>query len=248
MPIIANGIAQALLDKMGYERKNGALAITGGTDYYALLTASDDPSVELVIGPAAQAQDIRNANADLVANRHTGLLSALLSHLQKAPDSGETKAVYQTLGAYLAAVAFRVPIQISEIHNEAFATVGYLLKSLVYDDVKELGRYSVSGAGTGTWSAVGFGSIDTVHTGGNQLEAVCETACTAMSLTLTLTKPDSTTEEKTITVVGAVGGEVVAIGTASDIYVGVASVAINSGGENLNKVKIRTKLDRPLAL
>jgi hypothetical protein len=247
MALIDNAIAQALLDKAAYERKYGALAITGGTDYYDILTASDDPSVELVIGPAAQAQDQRNAAQDLVANRHAGLLNALLSHLQKAPDTGETKAVYSSIGAWLAAAAFRVHVMISEIHNEAFATLGYLPAAVVYDDVKELGRFTVSGAGAGAWSASGFAEIDTDHTGGNQLEAVCETDCTSMSLTLTLTKPDETTEEKTITVAGD-AGDVVAIGSASDLYIGVAGVAINSGGAAQDKVLVRTKLDRALAL
>lgn len=246
MPIISNAIAQSLLDKMSYERKAGAAAVNGGTDYYALLTASDDPSVELVIGPAAQAQDLRNANADMVANRHTGLLNALLAHLQKAPDSGETKATYQTVGAWLTAADFRVPIQISEIHNEAFPTVGYLDKSLVYDDVKELGRMSISAAGIGAWSAVGFATIDGTHTGGNQLEALCEGAVTSCSLTITATKPDGSSEQKTITVVGA-DGVAVAIGTADDIYTAVTAVIINIGGAAGNKVKIRTKLDRALA-
>ena len=67
-----------------------------------------------------------------------------------------------------------------------------------------------------------------------------------MSLTVTCTKPDNTTETKTITVTGS-AGDVVAIGTSANIYVGVAGVAINSGGAADNLVKIRTKLDRPLA-
>lgn len=246
MALISNAIAQLILDKMGYERKFGAAAVTGGTDYYAMLTASNDPSVELVVGPAAQAQDLRNANSDLIANRHTGLLNALLQHLQKAPDTGETKATYQTIGAWLTAAAFRVPIFISQIHNEAFPTVGYLDKAVVYDDVKELGRFSISGAAAGAWSAEGFATIDAVHTGGNQLEAVCEGTVVSCSLTVTATKPDGSSEDKTITVVGA-DAVAVAIGSATDIYTAVTAVIINSGGANGNKVKIRTKLDRVLA-
>lgn len=243
MALITNLVAQGIIDRAAYIEKYIGDAIAGGTAFYPRLSELDDPSVELVIGPAAHALDLAITAGDFYSNLQGDLVNALLQHLQRAAETGETKAVYATIDAWLTAVAWRVPIQFSTL---CYRTLGsYLLAANVYDDVKTLGSFAITGSGTGTYTD-GV-ALDTVHSGGNNVEAVCTTAVTSCSLTVTLTKPDATTEEKTITVVGA-AGETVAIGSASDIYTNITTVTINSGGANLQTVTFRSVLDRALAL
>jgi hypothetical protein len=244
MAIIDDAIAQGIFDRVAYIEKNLAAAIDGGTVFYDRVTTSEDPSVELPLGLAAHNVDLAIASGAFYSNLQSELLNGFLQHLQRQPESGETKEVYTTLDDYLAAVEWRVAIQVSELHNR---TIGARLAvANVYDDVVEMGAYNVTGSGSGTW-VDGLGL--SAYTGGNNLEAYIPEgkAATDVLLNVTCKKPDTTTEVKQITVDGE-AGDTVDIGDGGDIYIDITLVAIVSGGENGEQVKFRSKLDRPMAL
>jgi hypothetical protein len=242
MALIGDAVAQGIIDRIAYIRKHVPAAASGGTTFYARVTGTDDPDVELPLGDAAY--NVDQLLEDLQAQQDE-LWDGLVLHLARLSDTKAADAAYSSVDAWLTAREFRVPIQFSAF---AYAKTGsYLSKSNVYDDVKVQGVFTISGAGAGSFSAAAAEAIDTVHTGGNNMEAVCTTGVTSCSLTVTLTKPDGTSEEKTITVAGE-AGDTVAIGSADDIYTAVTACTINSGGAEDEVVTFRSKLDRPLAL
>lgn len=242
MALIGDAVAQGLIDRIAYIRKTVGASVTGGTSFFARVTGTDDADVELPLGQAAY--DVDELLEDLQANLGE-LWDALVVHLARISDTKLAAAAYTSVDAWLTARAFRVPIQFSAFAYER--TGSYLTKTNVYDDVKAQGVFSISGAGAGSFSAAAAVAIDTVHTGGNNMEAVCTTDVTSCSLTVTLTKPDGTSEQKTITVVGD-AGDVVAIGDSDDLYTAVTACVINSGGAADQVVTFQSKLDRALAL
>lgn len=243
MALITDEIAQGIIDRIAYIEKNLAAAIEGGTGYYDRVTASDDPSVELPLGPAAYSVDQAIASGAFYQSLQIELVQGLRQHLQRVPDEGETKEVYATIDEWLTAVEWRVPSWFNEL---VFRATGSRLSAAnVYDDVVEMGTFAVTGSGTGTFTD---GSALSAYTGGNELEAYvpADKTATNVALNVTCKLPSGNTEVKQITVDGA-EGTTVDIGDG-DIYTDITAVAIASGGSNGEQVKFRSKLDRALAL
>ena len=244
MAIIPAADAQGIIDRIAYIEKYLAAAVAGGTNFFARVTDTDDPSVELPMGQAAHNVDLAIASGNFYSNLQAELVNALLQHLQRAPESGETKAVYATIDAYLTAAAYRVPTQFNEL---VYRVTGARLSAAnVYDDEVEMGTYTCSGVGAGAWVD---GLALAATCGGNNLEAYVPATKTATNVALNVTckLPDATTEVKAITVNGA-AGTTVAIGDAADIYTDITLVAITGGGGDGEQVKFRSVLDRVLAL
>jgi hypothetical protein len=108
--------------------------------------------------------------------------------------------------------------------------------------------FSVTGSGAGT--RTGVSSIDTTLYGPAQFEVVTTTAIGAQAInaTLTLVKFDGTTETKNVTINASSGnGTVVAVGTATDLYVNCTAITI-TGGTSGESFKVRSKLRRTIAL
>lgn len=249
MALINDVLAKAIIDRIGCIEYGIPAAITGGTNFFDRVTAAapDDPSVVLTLAAVAHQVDLALAAGDCYNQVQAPLIDGLLLHLQKQPDEGETKAVYATIDAWLTARAFRVPVEFSALVYRRQGS--YLTAANVYDSVKELGLLSMSGSGAGTFSDDDAEAYDTVHCGGNNVEAYVPATKTAtnINITLALTLPAGTSEEKTITVNGA-AGTIVAVGASTDIYTAVTGVTVNSGGANGEQVAFRTKLDRVLSL
>jgi len=252
MPVIGNTLAQEIVGRISYIEKHMAEALAGGTNFFDRLTADnpDDPSVLLPMADAAHRVDLVVASAAGAGNLQVELVNALLTHLQRQPETGETKVVYASIDAWLTAVAWRVPLWFSSLVYRA--TGAYLSPANVYDDVKTQGVFTVSGAGAGAWSAAAAEAIDAVHSGGNLLEAYVPagSVATDVDLTVTCILPDETTEEKVINVnITAIAAtRVVAIGGGTDLYIGVNTVTIQGGGLATEAITIRSKLDRAMAL
>jgi hypothetical protein len=248
MALIGDALAQGIIGRISYIEKHLADALDGGTDFVDRLTAAnpDDPSVLLPMLQSAHNVDLAIASGSFYASLQTELVQGLIQHLQRQPDTGESKTVYATVDAWLTAVTWRVPIFFSTLVYRA--TGSYLSAAHVYDDVKTQGVYTVSGAGAGSWSAAALEAIDAVRTSGNNLEAYVPFgyAATNVVLNVTGTLPDETTEVKQITVNIAADDatRVVAIGDAADRYIGVDTVEIVSGGVAAEAITIRSKLDR----
>ena len=243
MALITDEIAQGLIDRIAYIEKNIAAAIAGGTGYYDRVTASDDPSVELPLGQAAYSVDLAIASGAFYQSLQIELVQGLRQHLQRAPDTGETKAVYATIDEWLTAVEWRVPSWFNEL---VFRATGSRLSTAnVYDDVVEMGTFAVTGSGTGEFTD---GSALSAYAGGNELEAYVPAGkeATTVALNVTCQLPSGSTEVKQITVNGE-AGTTVDIGDG-DIYTDITTVTIASGGSNGEQIKFRSKLDRELAL
>lgn len=240
MALITDGVAQGMVDLIAANERAAAAAMTGG--FYALLTASNDPDVETVMGKAADAVDLAIAGGNYYASVQGELYNALMQQLALVSQHDASKATYATMDAYLAARGWRVPIEFATV---AARQGGSIAKAYVFDTVKEMGTFAVSGAGAGTFTD-GV-ALDSTNTSGNNLEAYVAAgkSATNVALDVTCVLADNTTEVKSITVDVALDDTVrtVAIGDGDDVYINISSVSITSGGVNGEQVKFRSKAD-----
>jgi len=224
----------------------GALlsAITGGTSFYDTVTATEDPDVELPLGQPAYDQDQSVDDGAWRAHLLDRIVNGLLAH--GALESDTKADVYASLSALLTAVATRVHADFNLAQYQV--TAAYITAALVYDEVKEMGLFSVTGSGTGTFAD---GLALSALTGGNNLEAYIPADKTATNVVLDVTCriPGAATEVKRITVNGDEFTAPVAIGTPdTNIYTDITAVAIVSGGVNGERVGFRSIEDRVPAL
>lgn len=116
----------------------------------------------------------------------------------------------------------------------------------VYDPIC---TFAVSGAGAGT--RTGGTPVDTTQYGKANMEVVATSTIGASGITATLTMKllDGTTQTKSVTIpASTANGTAIAIGVAgTDMYVDCTAITI-TGGTAADAFKVRSKLERVIAL
>ena len=238
-----SGPAAGIFDHLAYVWQNKALLGPGGLPMFGLLSALDNADVTAAgIEDAARIGDQRLEEAAWYDTAFQDLLNRIIKHLQAEAIAETSKVQYADIDAYLTGQAIRVHKAFADLH---LANLGVALSAAnVFDAAGViLGTINWSGTGAGTLTD---GAAVAVGTGGNDLRwrIPVGKSVTSSVVTLTLVLPDETTEEQAVTIVGA-AGVVGAIGTpATDWYVDLESIVIESGGANGNQAVIETVCDR----
>jgi hypothetical protein len=200
-----------------------------------LLASIDDPSVQEDLSPVFA----RRASLVKAATLYTSLQGAMIN---RAFDSHFGSGA-GSLNAFLFANDLRVHPNLNKVGFQVDARSVFL--PTVLDPVA---LYNGTGAGTGTFAA--GSDIDTTHYGkASLLVEVDVMGNSARNLALTLKKYDGTTEIQNVTVpANSIDGFTVAIGGASDRYVGVQTISTLSGGTALDRLRVRSEIERVIAL
>jgi hypothetical protein len=140
----------------------------------------------------------------------------------------------------------------SRVHEYAALVarnVGYFISaSRVMAPQTDVATFDVTGAGAGTFTDTG--SVDTNKYGKAPfvLETTVAIGATQIDATLTMVKLDGTTENKVVSIpASSANGTVIDIGVAGDMYIDCSGITI-TGGSAGDAFKVRSKLERTIAL
>lgn len=246
--LIAATDLDGILDHIAYVWINKALLGPAGYPLGTAIDALNNLDLAAVnLADAGRQVDTKAAAAAWYDTLYQDLFNKITNHLQADGVTTTAKDVYDSLDEYLTGEALRVHTAFA---SAWYANMGTRLSKANVFDASGLILGTIDWSGSGTGALTDGVSTDKTYTGGNGLRWRIPTgkSVTSSSVTLNLELSDGTNEEKTVTIVGAAGatGD---IGTpATDWYVDLDSITVNSGGANGNQAVIETVCDRNPAL
>lgn len=223
---------------------------TGGGFYWQLITAADDPDLEIPTLNSYYTVDNDTFDVSTALSNGLGnmkkIVTAMDSHFSRVGHTGGWDS-------YLNAADERV----SDYFNQLYYITKnqYLLANNVFSEDEnvfgtwEYGDTFTDGVsyGNGSWTNRASGS----YFAPTQLTAVVsDTSTSCSSLVLQLTVKDETNSVTTINTSAITGGAGTEsdIGASSDRFLDVTNITAVSGDASGNKVYIKNKIERTIAL
>lgn len=247
--MLAIGVLLPILDSVaaGVNLFGATMGVTGtenGTvsksaaDHRATLAAIDDYSIQVDLIAAFHDRATLLRGTSLYPVLQGGLIHRALDRHYGLSNNGNLNAFLKANDARVHPNLRLIGMQIDQ--ENAFAPT-------VLDPVAS---YNGTGAEAGTF--VAGSNIDTTQYGKSAMEVVVGAmGVAARTLRLTMIKADNSTESKDVIVPGGSAvNSVVAIGAASDRYIGVSGIttAPGGGGQNGDVLRVRSKIERVIAL
>lgn len=243
MSTISSSNFLALTDSLGV-MYDELLSIQEGSEQSTLDGGADDNVTRiLALTDIEQAADLAGGFEDLKAR---------MSQVFRTPSDvfmvvcRALRTHVGNINTYLTANTAKVSRSFADLFRLLFGETS-LLPANVFQDTNVVGRTGAITGATAVTNTAGT-DLDITKVAPSQYEVRCTVDIAGSStptLTLTMKKADGTSEVKTVGPLDDTfdAGDVIDVGTSSDVYIGCTLIAVSGGGAS-GTIEVRNKLIR----